>query len=194
MYVGVSLTEASLRTGFDVRRHAWSQLALGGPGWVHVLNLVLSGLLVGALAVGLGRTLDSRAVTVVFAVFGASMVVAGMFRVDPGNGFPVGMSAPGVPSAGALVHFAAGAVGFPAASVGLLVMGRRLRATGRHGRLAMACAVVAPVFLAAFAVMASGLAGTAAGLLGFTAALIALFTVLTVAALRVAARQVAASS
>ncbi|MEV4461569.1 DUF998 domain-containing protein, partial [Microbispora sp. NPDC049633] len=55
IYVGVSLTEALTRDGFDLTRHAWSLLANGDLGWIHITNLVLAGAMTIAFAAGLRR-------------------------------------------------------------------------------------------------------------------------------------------
>jgi hypothetical protein len=54
-YVAVSLAEALTRSGFSLARDDWSLLANGALGWVHVLVLVLTALMVGAAAGGVVR-------------------------------------------------------------------------------------------------------------------------------------------
>ena len=97
VYVGVSHASALTRDGFDLGRHAWSQLALGGPGWIQVTNLIVSGLMFVAFAVGLRRALVTGVgatwAPLLIGVFGLSMVVSGIFPADPVLGFPVGVSA-----------------------------------------------------------------------------------------------------
>ena len=56
-YVAVSLAQALVRDGFDLSRHEWSLLANGPGGWVQMLNLVLTGLMVVAAAIGFRRAL-----------------------------------------------------------------------------------------------------------------------------------------
>ena len=56
-YVLVSLAQAATRKGFDLTRHDWSLLANGPGGWLQVANLVLTGLMVVAAAVGCSRSL-----------------------------------------------------------------------------------------------------------------------------------------
>jgi hypothetical membrane protein len=181
IYVVVSLAQALTRDGFDLTRHAWSQLALGGPGWVQTTNLVVCGLMLVAFAVGLRRALGAGPAAtwspVLIAVLGLSMVVSGIFPVDPMLGFPVGAPAPVAPTAGALVHLAAGAVGFVAATAGVLVLARRLAAEGFH-RLALAGRIVAPFFLATFVGLASGALG-AAGVLAFAAGVVAIMALIS---------------
>ena len=50
LYVGVSLIEVATRDGFDPRRHAWSQLANGDAGWIHVATLISTGVRPPAIA------------------------------------------------------------------------------------------------------------------------------------------------
>ncbi|PRX96632.1 DUF998 domain-containing protein [Allonocardiopsis opalescens] len=184
VYVAVSSAQAVLREGFDPARHAWSQLALGEFGWVQVANFVLSGAMVIAFAVGLRRALRSGPAAlwapVLIGVFGLSMVVAGIFPVDAGGGFPAGVPAPAAMSAGALVHLASGAVGFPCLAAGLWVLARRL---GREGftRLAAASRITGAFFLASFAGMASGALG-GAGIPVFTAGAVSALGLLAVLA------------
>ena len=54
-YVAASLAEALTRSGFSLAHNDWSLLANGALGWIHVLVLVLTGLMVGAAAVGVVR-------------------------------------------------------------------------------------------------------------------------------------------
>ena len=182
VYVVTALVQALLRDGFDLSRHAWSQLALGAAGWVQVVNFVVTGLMVVAAAIGLRRALRTGPAAtwapLLIAVFGVSMVVAGLFPVDPAGGFPV--DAPPVTTIGgsAVVHLAAGAIGFGCLAAGLIVLARRLSAEGFRG-LATACRVVGALFPVAFLGMASGVLG-AAGVPVFVVAVITVFALLAV--------------
>ncbi|MBN6042245.1 DUF998 domain-containing protein [Amycolatopsis sp. 195334CR] len=178
IYLAASLVQTALRDGFDPSRHAWSQLALGDGGWVQVVNLVLTGLMVLAFAAGLRRALVSgpaaRWAPALIGVFGLSMVVAGVFPVDAGGGFPAGATAPAAMSTSALIHFAAGGIGFPCLTAGLLVLARRLAREGFTGH-ALATRVIAPLFLASFFAMASG----ALSVLVFAAGVVGVFALVT---------------
>ena len=92
VYVGVSLAQALTRDGFDLGRHAWSQLAIGDWGWIQTANLVATGLMSLAFSVALRRTLvggrGGRAVPVLVAVFGLGVLLAGVFPADPAGGLP----------------------------------------------------------------------------------------------------------
>ena len=162
-YVVVSLAQALTRDGFDLTRHSWSLLANGPYGWIQATNLVLTGVLVVAFAVGLRRALrPGRGATWaprLVAGYGASLVAAGVFRADPALGFPVGTPADArtVSWHGAL-HLTAAGIGFLCLTVACFVLGRRFAGERRRGWAAFS-RVTGVFFLAAFAGIASGSAG-----------------------------------
>ena len=115
-YLAVGLTQAFLRDGFDFGRHPLSVLANGPGGWIQTANFVLTGLMVIAAAVGLGRVPGrrSRGLTFFLSAFGLAMIVAAVFPADPLDGFPPGTpkGPPETISTTGLIHFAAGGLGF----------------------------------------------------------------------------------
>jgi Protein of unknown function (DUF998) len=175
LYVLVSVTEALTREGFSLARHQWSLLANGDLGWVHVANLVVTGLLTVAFAVGLRRVLaPGRGGTWaprLVGAYGLSLVAAGVFRADPAMGFP-----PGTPEDAAevswhgVLHLVAGGVGFVCLVVACLLVAGRFAAEGRQGwaRFSRATGVL---FLAGFVAVAAG-AGATWSNLAFTAAVV----------------------
>jgi Protein of unknown function (DUF998) len=175
LYVLVSMTQALTRDGFDPTRHAWSLLANGDLGWVHVANLAVTGLLTVAFAVGLRRVLrPGRGATWVprlIGVYGLSLVAAGLFRADPAMGFP-----PGTPEGAAevtwhgVLHFALGGVGFVCLVVACLLVAGRFAAEGRRGWASYSRAT-GVLFLAGFVAVGAG-AGAAWSNLAFTAAVV----------------------
>jgi hypothetical membrane protein len=169
-YVTVSLIEASTRDGFDITHDAWSVLANGRYGWIHVVNLIAAGVMTGAAAYGMRRAVGPGWAPRLIAVYAASLVGAGIFRADPVDGSPAGAQAPATMSWHGAVHFACGAVGFTCLAIGAFVLGRRFAREGRKGWAAFSVATGA-VFLAGFAGVATG-GGTVAGTLGFTAAVV----------------------
>jgi hypothetical membrane protein len=177
-YVTVSLAQAATRDGFDIRKHAWSLLSNGSLGWIHITNLVLTGLMVIAFAAGLRRALPSVWAPRLIAVFGLSMVGAGIFRADPGAGFPSGTPTETVISWHGMLHFMVGGVGFLCLSAACLVLARIL-----PGGWKLFSRITGIAFLAAFAGIASG-SGTPALILSFVAAVILVFTWMTLVAVR----------
>lgn len=175
LYVTVSLLQAFTRAGFDPVQHPWSLLANGGLGWIQIANLVLAGLLTLAAAAGLRRALAAgRAATWaprLFAGYGLSLVIAGIFRADPAPGFPpeTGENAVEISWQGA-VHLSAGAVGFVCLATACLVLASRFAADRRPGWAGWS-RIAALALLGGFAWIAlSG--GSSAANLGFTAAIV----------------------
>ncbi|MDG4790595.1 DUF998 domain-containing protein [Micromonospora sp. WMMD1102] len=174
-YVLVSLAQALTRDGFDLTRHAWSLLANGGLGWIQITNLVLTGVLTCALAVGLRRGpapgLGATWAPRLIGAYGLSLVAAGAFRADPALGFPVGTPPTGtaVTWHGTL-HFVAGAVGFACLVAACLVLGRQFAVEGSRGWAAFSRST-GVLFLAGFVAMAAG-AGAAWSNLAFTGAIV----------------------
>jgi hypothetical protein len=128
LFVASALVQMLTRDGFDIARHPISQLATGDLGWIQITTFVLAGAGGLALAAGLRRTITEgvgrRALPILVGIFGAGLVAAGVFTMDPENGFPVGtpegdaahMSWHGV------AHSVAAAVSFTALAVAALVL------------------------------------------------------------------------
>jgi Protein of unknown function (DUF998) len=74
-YVAASLAEALTRYGFSLAHNDWSLLANGALGWVHVLVLVLTGLMVAAAA-GVVRQRRAERVNAASAGSSVSMPLA----------------------------------------------------------------------------------------------------------------------
>ena len=116
LYLAVGIAQGLLRDGFDFDRHPLSVLANGPGGWVQTANFVISGALVVAAAIGIGRLLrpKARGVTWCLAAYGLAMIAGAMFRADPVDGFPPGtpLGPPTTISPTGLAHFAAGGLAF----------------------------------------------------------------------------------
>ncbi|MGI5146930.1 DUF998 domain-containing protein [Plantactinospora sp. CA-294935] len=174
-YVLVSLAQALTRDGFDLTRHAWSLLANGALGWIQITNLVLTGLMTCALAVGLRRSpspvTGAGWAPRLIGAYGISLLAAGAFRADPALGFPIG-----TPETGTAVtwhgtlHFVAGVIGFGCLIAACLVLGRRFSTEGRRGWAAFS-RLTGVLFLAGFLAMAAG-AGAVWSNLAFTGAIV----------------------
>jgi hypothetical membrane protein len=175
MYVLISLAQAVTRDGFDLVRHEWSLLANGPFGWIQSANLVLSGAMIIAAAVGLRRSLRRGPGSMwgprLLGGYGMSLIAAGVFRADPALGFPVGTpEGPGQISWHGLAHFAAAVLGFVCLGAACFVLARRFAAENRR-RWAVTSRVVGIAFLTGFAAVASS-GGSEAANLTFTAAVI----------------------
>jgi hypothetical protein len=159
IYVTVSLAQALTREGFDVSRHAWSLLANGEHGWLQIANLIGCGLMMIVFAVGLRRALapgaGARWAPRLVAVYGMSLVAAGVFRADPALGFPVGTpQGPTAVSWHGVAHFLAGAIGFTALAIACFVLAHRY-ATERRDGWAWFSRITGALFLAGFAMLAA---------------------------------------
>lgn len=134
VFFASAVTQMLTREGYDITRHPISQLATGSLGWIQITTFVLAGLGGLALAVGARRTLTDgigrRAVPIFVGVFGAGLVAAGVFTMDPEYGFPAGtLEGPvGEMSWHSIVHSAAAAVAFTALAIAAIVL------TVRHAR------------------------------------------------------------
>jgi hypothetical protein len=153
-YVAVSLIQALTREGFDLTRHAWSTLANGGPGWIQIANLILTGLMVVAGAAGLRRAGGGTWAPRLLAGYGLGMVGAGIFRADPQPGFPVGTGDVVVSWHGTL-HFMVAGAGFLCFVAACFVLARRFLADDLRGWASFSRAT-GVLFLAGFAAVASG--------------------------------------
>jgi hypothetical protein len=88
--------QAATRDGLDLRRHPLSMLALGEHGWIQVINFIIAGVLSLIFAVGVARRLPdgpgSTWASRLLALYGAGLVIGGIFKADPASGFPADAS------------------------------------------------------------------------------------------------------
>ncbi|SDS15992.1 DUF998 domain-containing protein [Microlunatus soli] len=186
-YVVISLLQAFTRTGFDPRIHEWSLLALGSLGWIQTANLILTGALLVAGAVGLARAFPTRErgrrfAAALLAGYGVSCVAAGAFAADPAYGFPVGApdGRPPTSSLHALLHLTFGGLGFLCLIICCFVVAR-IAARHRRIRDAWISLIVGVLFSCSFAGIATG-AGNPVINLAFTGAIVLSFGWLTAVA------------
>lgn len=166
LFVAVVLTQAYTRNGFDPARHPLSSLALGDLGWLQIANFVVCGVLTLAGAVGLRRALaPGRASTWgprLVGLGGAGLIVAGIFRTDPINGYPVGI--PDTVTWHGIVHSMAPAVAGIAGLIAYAVFARRFAADRERGWLTWS--IAAPVAVLATDAVAFAAADFRAMLIG----------------------------
>jgi hypothetical protein len=189
-YVVVGLAQALTRGGFDLTRHDLSLLANGPLGWIQIANLVLTGLMTIAAAVGMSRSLrvlGGGPGTVwgprLVGAYGVGLVGAGVFPADPAYGFPPGTpdGPPSTIGVGGLGHLVFGGLGFLALVAGTVVLARHHDAAGRPGT-AWFSRVTGAVFLLAFLGLASGSASPAI-VLGFWVGVLLVWTWLAIVCL-----------
>jgi hypothetical protein len=190
-YVVVGLAQALTRPGFDLARHDLSLLANGSLGWIQISNLILTGLLVLAGAVGIRRALATGPGRtwgpLLVGVYGAGMISAGVFVADPALGFP-----PGTPdnantvSWHGLLHLLSAAIGFLSLIAGCMVLARRFAAGGLRAWSGFSI-VAGVLFLAGFLGLAVGQHSSWA-ILGFWIGLLVVWAWLSATTARLALR------
>ena len=160
LYLIVGYAQAFTREGFDLSRHALSQLANGELGWIQTLNFVGSGLLVIAGAIGVRRVLrGTRGGTwgpILFAVFGLGMLGAAAFPADPSPGFPPGTPDTVSITQRGLMHFMFGAITFYSLIAACFVFARRYFSLGDR-TWGIASVLVGLFFFLSFTSMATGM-------------------------------------
>jgi hypothetical protein len=162
-YLVVGIVLGLTRTGFDFSRHALSLLTLGDYGWLQRANLVITGAMVIAAAVGFRRALEgpprARSTSNLLTVYAACLVGSGIFTPDPMRGFPPG-SSDGQATLSGILHLAFGAVGFVALALAAFTLGRWY-ARNDEPRLAAGSRISAWIILAGFVIGAALAAQTA---------------------------------
>ena len=169
-YIVVGLIQALTRPGFNLLRHDLSLLANGDLGWIQITNLVLTGSLVIAGAVGMRQALYAgRGRTwgpILLGVYGVGLIGAGFFTADPAFGFPPGTPADAhAMSWHGLLHFICGGVGFLALIAACFVLARRFASQRQRGWAAYSLAT-GVIFFAAFVGIATG-SGQSWSVIGF---------------------------
>jgi hypothetical protein len=93
VFVAVFLIAGALRPGYDAAQVPVSLLTLGPGGWVQVANFLVFGMLTIAFAAGLRRTGPYRTGATLLLLVGIGLLGSGLFRPDPGAGYPPGTAA-----------------------------------------------------------------------------------------------------
>ncbi|GAA0368901.1 hypothetical protein GCM10009530_18630 [Microbispora corallina] len=132
----VALAQAFTRDGFDLTRHPLSMLSTGDLGWLQIGNFLITAVLTAAGAAGLRRAMRGTPggtwAPLLILVNAAGMAAAGVFSMDPGDGFPAGTPAgPGTLSWHGLLHMVSGSVAFTALIAACFVLGRHFARAGR---------------------------------------------------------------
>lgn len=147
LFVALFLIEGATRPGYRAWRNFVSQLATGDGGLMQIANFIVCGLLVIVGSIGLARARSPRAVSMTVAVFGAGLVLAGIFVADPGLGYPPGVPVEPEPTTHDLIHEGVSLVLF--ILLGLLPIGTGLFLS-RGSRIWAAYSVLSGVTALAF--------------------------------------------
>lgn len=129
LFVVALLVEGATRPGYSAWRQFGSELELSSQGWEQVANFLMCGVLCIAFAVGLRWALrrgkGAIAGPAALVVFGAALIVAGIFKTDPGLGYPPGVPALATPTSHGAVHALAGLFAFVSLAVACFALARR---------------------------------------------------------------------
>lgn len=127
LFLALVLIPGATRPGYSAWRNAANQLALGGQGWVQTINFFVSGLLLLGFALGLRQAFRSGRgfawAPRLVAGIGVSLLLLGVFPVNPGLGYPPG--APATYSLHGAVHFVLGTLLFGQLSAVCFLLARR---------------------------------------------------------------------
>jgi Protein of unknown function (DUF998) len=160
VFVTAFLVEGAIRDGYRPSRHPVSSLALGPRGWVQIANFAVTGSLVLAGAVGLGRAgdpaLSTRAGRALTGAAGAGLIGAAVFATDPVSGYPPGTPDTLIqPSRNGIVHNLAAVPVFLGLPVAAFTSSRQSARTG-HRRFGLYCAATAITMLATTVLAGAG--------------------------------------
>lgn len=170
LFVAVVLVEGAIRPGYDPLHHFGSELSLGSSGWMQVTNFIGTGLLVLGFAAGMRRALGSGrgsvAAPILTAVFGVTLIVAGIFPTDPKPGYPPGTTGTtAATTVAGMIHDLNALPCFTALTAAMLMFA--VRFAGEPGRrgwmwscLAIALAVVVTFILSGVLFSQAAEAGT----------------------------------
>lgn len=172
-YVVVSVAQGLAHEGFDLTRHDWSLLAAGPQGWIQMVNLAVTGLMVIAFAVGVARCMDSSWAPRLLAQYGVGLVLAGVLVADPWAGYPVGAPETTQLSWHGIGHMAAAWVGFVGLIAATFVIARHQASSGRRWA-AWVSRAVGTFFVVGMCGVATGSSAPVVTL-GFTAAVVAVW-------------------
>lgn len=191
LYLVVALAQALTREGFDATRHAASLLSNGDLGWIQITNLLVTGAMVVAGAVGTRRALCGSPGGTwgprLLGIYGAGLIGAGVFVADPMSGFPAGTpEGPGAVSWHGLAHFAVAGLGFLALTAACFVIARGFARQGENG-WAWYSWITGAALLAGFVGIASG-SGSPVAVIGFWVAVVIVFGWLSVLSARLCRR------
>ena len=160
LYIFVGLLEILTRPGFDVRKHSLSLMSIGPMGWIHIGLFIITGILVILGAVGIRRAIKGEKALrqgsgqagtwapILLAVYGISLIAAGIFVPDPMKGFPQGMPSGAISTSG-IMHLVSGSICFTGLIAACLIFGKRFKHL-KDTQMGMFSVITGFVFLFSF--------------------------------------------
>jgi hypothetical protein len=135
LFIVAFLLEGATRPNYSAWRDYVSDLSLSNQGWEQIANFLVCGLLCAGFASGLRRALGSgKGATwgpLLLAVFGVSLVIAGIFVTDPNLGYPPGALLGGPQTVHGTIHGVNGLIAFGSVAAAAFVLARRFAGDAR---------------------------------------------------------------
>lgn len=173
VFCGVATYGILTRPGFDLQRHAVSNLSLGDGGWTMIAAFIVSGVFTLMCAVGLSHIIEEgrgrRALPILFGLYGLGLVIAGIFPPPACCGFPVGTPDDQLPvmTTSAIVHSIAFMLAFGSLIIACFVAAARLPGAAALPSLAAGILMPLLVGLGMSNIMAPGVAFFIAAIVGW---------------------------
>jgi hypothetical membrane protein len=130
LFIATFLVEETTRPGYSWWRNFVSSLATGESGWVQIANFLVWGTLAVAFAIGVVR-IGWVAPGILLTLYGAGLLVAGVFVTDPSLGYPPGAASE--QTTHGMIHGLAGLSVFTLNAVAAFVVARRFAIAQRRG-------------------------------------------------------------
>lgn len=161
VFIGAILAQDVARPGYDPIRQFISVLSLGDGGWLQAANFIVSGLLIAAFGLGLGRQVgaDARRWTArLLVVAGLALAACGLFSTDPQWGYPSWISAEAAanPTWHSRLHYVFGFAAASALPLAIVLEGRRAAVGGATRQAAYALGSAATMLVCFLAGLAVG--------------------------------------
>lgn len=160
LFLILSVVQMPFNTGFDLTKHAFSYLSIGDTGLIQQANFVVMGALNIIAATGLRACVPGKAgifAAVLLALDGLGQLIAGVFTLDPSNGFPAGAPA-GLPDT-VSIHGDLHGLGFGLSMVSwvllLIVLARRHARAAEHAWARMSVLSAVALIITAGCLMTS---------------------------------------
>ena len=137
-YLTVGIVHGVVEPAFSFTEHPLSSLMLAPWGWVQATNLILTGVMVLAAAVGFYRSvspaaMQRRAGTAV-GIYGVALILSGIFEPDPVDGFPDATSTETTTTTSGFLHLTLGGVGLVALAASAVFIAQWYSGRGERQR------------------------------------------------------------